>query len=117
MLIFIGLVAGLVSGLFGVGGGILIVPALVFFLNFSQQKAQGTSLALLLLPVGLFGVLEYYKNSNIDFNATLWIALGFLLGGFLGAKLCNQLDPKLLSKLFALFLMIIAAKIYHQSVQ
>src|SRR5215213_4365376 len=86
ILSLIGLFAGMLSGLVGVGGGIIVVPALIFFLGFTQQQAQGTSLGLLLLPVGILAVLNYYKQGHIDVRVVGVMAIAFVLGGWLGSK-------------------------------
>src|SRR5919112_604144 len=83
----IGLFAGTLSGLIGVGGGIIIVPALIYFVGFSQHQAQGTSLGLLLLPVGILAVLNYYKQGYIDIRVIAIMSIAFVLGGWLGSKL------------------------------
>ena len=106
-LIIIGLSAGLLSGIFGIGGGILIVPALMYLLGFSQKLATGTSLAILLPPVGIAAVWEYYKHGNVDLRAALIIALMVLLGSWLGARVATQLDAKILKTLFGVFLVIL----------
>src|SRR5450432_4206490 len=91
LIILVGLVAGMLSGLVGVGGGIIIVPALVFLLGFSQHQAQGTSLGILLLPAGIFAVMNYYKQGFIDVKVVLILFVGFLVGGWLGSKLSVSL--------------------------
>lgn len=105
--ILIGLGAGALSGLFGIGGGVLIVPALMYGLGFSQKTATGTSLAILLPPIGIAAVMQYYRNGHVDFRAALLIAASMLLGSWLGAKFALQLEPKLLKSLFALFLILL----------
>src|SRR5215204_7762664 len=87
ILAIIGLAAGMLSGLIGVGGGIIVVPALVYFLGFSQHEAQGTSLGLLLLPVGILAVANYYKQGHIDVKVVAIMCLAFVIGGWLGSKL------------------------------
>ena len=87
ILVLIGLFAGMLSGLIGVGGGIIVVPALVFFLGFSQHEAQGTSLGLLLLPVGILAVANYYKQGYIDVKVVAIMCLAFVVGGWLGSKI------------------------------
>lgn len=106
-LLMIGLSAGLLSGVFGIGGGILIVPALMYLLGFSQNLATGTSLAILLPPVGIAAVWEYYKHGNVDLRAALIIALMVLVGSWLGARIATQLDAKILKTLFGVFLVIL----------
>lgn len=109
-LLSIGLVAGVVSGLFGVGGGLVIVPALVFILHFKLKMAIGTSLGALLLPVGLLGVWEYYKSGNVNIKFSLLIALGLFIGAYFGAKIVQPLSPVTLRKIYAGFLIFVAAK-------
>jgi uncharacterized membrane protein YfcA len=104
LLITIGLAAGILSGLVGVGGGIIVVPALVFFLSFSQQQAQGTSLGLLLLPVGILAVLNYYKQGHIDIRVVGIMALAFIIGGWLGSKWALSLPEVTVKRIFAIIL-------------
>lgn len=111
ILLIIGFGSGALSGLVGVGGGIIIVPALVYFLAFSQKEAQGTSLGILLLPVGILGVLQYYKQGQIDLRVVLIVSIGFFVGNFFGSKLSLSLSDTTLKKIFALVLVIIAIKI------
>lgn len=111
LLLIIGFGSGALSGLVGVGGGIIIVPALVYFLTFSQKEAQGTSLGILLLPVGILGVLQYYKQGQIDLRVVIIVSIGFLVGNFFGSKLSLSLSDTTLKKIFALVLVIIAIKI------
>ncbi|MDO4769547.1 MAG: sulfite exporter TauE/SafE family protein [Brachymonas sp.] len=107
LFILIGLGAGALSGLFGIGGGVLIVPALMYGLGFSQKTATGTSLAILLPPIGIAAVMQYYRSGHVDFRAGLLIAASMLLGSWLGAKFALQLEPKLLKSLFGLFLILL----------
>lgn len=110
LLILIGLAAGFLSGLIGVGGGIIIVPALVILLGFSQKLAQGTSLGILLLPVGILAVLQYYKQGYLNINYVAIVSITFVLGGFLGSKLALSLSDEKMKKIFAVIMMIIAVK-------
>lgn len=110
ILIIIGIAAGMLGGMVGVGGGIIIVPALVFFLGFSQKMAQGTSLGILLLPVGILGVIQYYKEGYVDMRVVLLISAGFFLGSLLGSKLALSLSQETVKKIFAILLLIIAVK-------
>lgn len=110
MLSIIGLLAGILSGLVGVGGGIIVVPALVFFLGFTQKEAQGTSLGLLLLPIGILAVLNYYNKGLIDIKVVGIMAFGFLLGGFLGSKIALALSEAALKRTFAVILFYTAFK-------
>src|SRR6188472_1882872 len=104
LLILIGLFAGMLSGLVGVGGGIIVVPALVYFLGFSQHEAQGTSLGLLLLPVGVLAVLNYSKQGYIDIKVVAIMCLAFVVGGWLGSKVSLAISAELVKKIFAVVL-------------
>ncbi|MCW3073884.1 MAG: permease [Flaviaesturariibacter sp.] len=110
ILFVIGLMAGTLSGLIGIGGGIVVVPALVYFLSFSQHQAQGTSLGLLLLPVGILAVLNYYQKGHVDVKVVGIMAVGFLLGGFFGSKLSLAISQEALKKIFAVILFYTAFK-------
>jgi uncharacterized protein len=98
------------SGLIGIGGGIVIVPALIYWFGFTQQMAQGTTIALLVLPIGLLGALEYYKNGYVDFKVVALIALGFILGSYLGAKGAIVLPACLLKRIFGGMTVLIGLK-------
>ena len=113
LLIVVGLAAGILSGLVGVGGGIIIVPALVFFLGFTQMQAQGTSLGLLLLPVGIFAVINYYKAGHIDLKVVGIMSLAFVAGGFIGSKLALRIDQEIIKKIFAVLLFYTAFRLLH----
>jgi uncharacterized membrane protein YfcA len=102
-LLMVGLVAGIASGLFGIGGGVLIVPGLVFLLGFSQHMATGTSLAILLPPVGIAAVLEYYHHGNVDLKAAFIVAAALLAGAWVGALLANHLKDAYLRLAFGIF--------------
>ena len=112
ILILIGIAAGVLSGLVGIGGGIIIVPALIFFLGFSQLQAQGTSLGILLLPVGILAVIQYYKGGHIDVKAVSIVAVAFLVGGYLGSKVALNLSEAAVKRIFALLLLIIGFKMF-----
>lgn len=105
VLITIGLAAGICSGLFGIGGGVLIVPGLIYLLNFSMQRAIGTSLAVLLPPIGAAAVLAYYRAGNIDWRASLILAVTVFTGAWLGALLTNHMNEQALRILFGIFLL------------
>lgn len=108
--ILLGVVAGILSGLIGIGGGIIIIPALVFVFGFSQHMAQGTTLALLVPPIGLLAALMYYKQGFVDVKAALYICVGFVLGSFFGARFAMGLSGIVLEKIFGVALLIIALK-------
>jgi uncharacterized membrane protein YfcA len=110
LLLAVGLVSGMLSGLIGVGGGIIIVPALILVLGYSQQEAQGTSLGLLLLPVGLLAVYNYYKKGFIDIKVVLIMSAAFIIGGWLGSKLALNISQAALKRVFAVVLVAVAAK-------
>ena len=110
LLLLIGLAAGTLSGLVGVGGGIIVVPALVFALGFSQQEAQGTSLGLLLLPIGIFAVINYYKQGYIDIRVVLIMSVAFIIGAYLGSKFALSLPEKTVKNVFAIILFWAAIK-------
>jgi len=104
MFVLIGICGGISSGLFGIGGGIVIVPALIYWAGFSQHKATGTSLAVLLPPVGLAATLEYYRNGNVDIKAAMIIAATMFIGAWGGAFISNQIKGPHLRLLFGVFI-------------
>ncbi|HEY6783921.1 MAG TPA: sulfite exporter TauE/SafE family protein [Gemmatimonadales bacterium] len=107
----IGLVAGVVSGLFGIGGAILIVPALVLILKLDQHTANGTSLAALLLPVGLLGAMQYYRQGKMNIPYAVIIAIGLFLGAYLGARLAGGMSDVTLRKAFGGLLLVVSVKL------
>jgi len=107
----VGLLAGMLSGLVGLGGGVIIVPALVFLLGFTQHQATGTSLGILLLPAGIFAVINYYKRGYVDMNVVLLVFAGFLVGGYLGSRISVNMPEATLKKIFAVVLLLIAGKV------
>ncbi len=116
--LFIGLTAGVLSGLVGVGGGIVMVPALVFFMNYTQHQAQGTSLAVLTLPVVILASLYYYQQCQkmgtpIDLKVVGLIAVGFLVGGYFGSKIAIIVNQEVLKKIFAVILFYSAFKMLN----
>jgi len=110
LLLLVGLLAGVLSGLVGVGGGIIVVPALILILGFTQQQAQGTSLGLLLLPVGILAVWNYYQKGQIDIKVVLIMAVAFTIGGWLGSKIALSISQAALKKVFASVLVIVGLK-------
>jgi uncharacterized protein len=111
LLLIVGVLAGMLSGLVGLGGGVIIVPALVYLLRFSQHQATGTSLGVLLLPAGIFAVMNYYQKGYVDFKVVLLIFVGFLLGGYFGSKISLNIPEGVLKKIFAVVLLLIAGKV------
>jgi len=107
--ISLGLLAGTLSGMFGIGGGTILIPGLVFLAGMSQHEAQGTTLAIMLLPIGLLAVMRYYKSGHVHFHVAAFICVGFLLGGLLGANVAETIPNAVLKKVFAVFLMSVAA--------
>jgi uncharacterized protein len=107
----IGLVGGILSGLFGIGGGLVVVPGLIILAGFPIANAAGTSLAALLLPVGLFGALEYYRAGQVDVRAAVIIAIGLLVGAYFGARIGTSLDPVIAQRAFGVFLLIVGARL------
>ena len=110
ILIVIGFIAGIAGGTLGLGGGIIIVPALIFILGFTQHQAQGTSLAVLLFPVGILGVLNYNKNGYVNFKFAIILIIAFVLGSYLGSIISINLPAKTLKKIFGIFLLLISLK-------
>ena len=104
ILILIGLAGGVLSGMFGVGGGIIIVPAFVFFLGMSQHEAQGTSIGLMLLPIGILAAYNYHQSGNMDIKAALIVAAAFVLGGYFGSKISLGLDQVLIKRIFGVLM-------------
>lgn len=109
-LLIIGILAGILSGLVGVGGGVIMVPLMVLFFGMSQHQAQGTSLAVLAVPVTAVAVYNYYQEGHINVKFALIIAVFFVIGSILGSKLAINLDQKMLKKIFAIILIVIAGK-------
>ena len=113
-LLLIGVVAGICAGMFGIGGGLIIVPALVFFYRLTQHAAVGTSLGAILLPVGALSAYVYWKNGNLNIGYSVLIAAGLLIGGFFGAKLVQPVSDLTLRRMFAGFLIIVGARMFFQ---
>lgn len=111
-LILLGIVAGVAGGLFGIGGGIIIVPVLVLLFGLTQKTAQGTSLVALIAPVGIFAVMNYYREGQADLMKGVLIGLGFLAGGYLGSRIALGLDPDTMRKSFAVFLVIVGVYMF-----
>ncbi len=106
----IGLVAGVFAGLFGLGGGLIIVPALIFLLGFNDKQAVGTSLAALIPPVGLLGAAEFYRSGFMSLASAALIAGGLFVGAYFGARIAIGLDPATFRRIYAAFLIVVALK-------
>lgn len=113
ILIFLGICAGMLSGFVGVGGGMIIVPGLIFLLGASQLSAQGTSLAVIMLPVGIFGVMNYYKAGHINIQHAAIIALAFVIGSYFGSKYALRVPEHKIKFLFGLFLLYISIRMIY----
>ena len=109
-MLLVGLLVGLFSGVVGIGGGILFVPALVWLAGMSQHKAQGTSLGALLAPVGIFAFIEYYRKGNADLKVALLLAVGFLIGGYFGAVGAQHIPDLWLRRIFAVTMIAVGGK-------
>lgn len=109
-LIIIGLLAGLLSGVMGVGGGVVMIPLMIFFLGFSQHQAQGTSLAVLAVPVTMLAAYTYYQEGHVNWKYAAVIAVFFVVGGYFGSKIAINVNQRTLKKIFAIILIVIAVK-------
>jgi len=110
LFLLLGVAVGILSGVIGIGGGILIVPVLVYAFHMTQHKAQGTSLGALLLPIGLLAFLQYYRAGNVDVRAAIAIAIGFLVGGYFGGAWAQHISDLALRRGFAIVLILVAVK-------
>jgi hypothetical protein len=110
VLLVLGLLVGVLSGLIGVGGGVVLVPALVLLFGLPQHLAQGTSLAMLLPPIGVLAVYDYYKRGHVDLRMAALLCAGFVVGGLLGAKLAGSLPPPILRRVFGVALLGVSLK-------
>ena len=111
ILIIIGLMAGVFGGIFGVGGAIIMIPAMVYFLGVDQHMAQGTSLAVMLPPIGLFAAYNYYKAGEVNIWYAMIIAVSFMIGGYFGSKIALNLPENILKKIFGILLIIMALRL------
>ncbi len=109
-LALLGVLAGMLSGLIGIGGGIIVVPALIILFGFSQQSAQGTTLAMLVPPIGILAAYAYYKAGFVDIRAAVIMGIAFIIGAFLGAKFAVQVRPEILQKIFGVILFVVSLK-------
>ena len=111
ILIIIGLIAGIISGFVGVGGGIVVVPALVYFMNLTQHEAQGTSLLLMLPPIGILAVMNYYKAGHLNIPYGIIIASTFIIGAYFGSKFSLKLSPGLVKLIFGIIMVYVSIKL------
>jgi hypothetical protein len=114
-ILLLGLGVGVLVGLLGIGGGVVLVPAMVYLLHFDQHMAQGTSLFILLPPIGLGALYEYWKQGQVDLRAGILCALGMLLGGYAGSLVALPMPSKMLKTLFGCFLMLAAILLWRKS--
>jgi uncharacterized membrane protein YfcA len=110
-LLLLGLFAGVASGILGIGGAVVIIPAFVFIFGLSQHSAQGTTLALMIPPVGLLAAWQYYRAGHVNIHMAIWVAIGFFVGGLLGALLVNKIPDLILRKTFGIFLAVVSLKL------
>lgn len=108
--LLLGLVAGVLSGILGIGGGIIIIPAMVFLFGMSQHQAQGTTLALMVPPIGLLAAWVYYKQGFVDLKIAAFVCLGFFIGGLLGAEFAVEIPEPILKKIFGTALLVVSIK-------
>ena len=111
ILVIIGLAAGVLGGMMGVGGAIIMIPAMIYFLNMSQHAAQGTSLAVMLPPIGLLAVYNYYKTGDVKISYALIIAVGFIVGSYFGSKYALKIPATALRKIFGFFILLMALQL------
>ncbi|MEI6021411.1 MAG: sulfite exporter TauE/SafE family protein [Bacteroidota bacterium] len=110
ILLAVGLFAGFLSGLIGIGGGIVIVPVLVYFLSYNQKMAQGTTLFMFILPIGILGVFNYYKQGQVDIKSALIMCATFVVGSYFGSKTALSIDTKLVKQIFGGMILLIGIK-------
>ncbi len=108
--IILGLVAGICSGMFGIGGATVLIPALVFLFGLSQHQAQGTTLAIMIPPIGLLAAMRYYQSGNVKLDIAGFVCLGFFVGGLIGAHFVQNVPDLLLKKLFGVFLLAVSLR-------
>ena len=106
----VGLIGGIFSGAFGIGGGAIMVPMLVYFFSLTQHQAQGTVLAVLMVPVGALAVMRYYQSGNVKIDIAIWIGLGFIFGALIGANFVHGLPEATLKRGFGVFLILMGIK-------
>jgi uncharacterized protein len=110
IIIVIGVITGVTAGMLGIGGAIIMIPALIFFMGFSQQMAQGTSLAVMLPPIGIIATYNYWKAGQVDWKVALILAITFIIGSYFGSKLALTIPQPALKKIFGVLLLLVAAR-------
>lgn len=110
ILLVIGVITGILAGMLGIGGGLIVIPALVMVMGMSQQAAQGTSLAMMLPPIGILAAYNYYKAGHVDIKFAILLAITFIIGSYFGSKIAIKLSQELLKKIFGIFLLLVAVK-------
>jgi len=110
MYVILGLVAGIASGIFGIGGGTILIPALIFIFGLTQHQAQGTTLALMVPPIGLLAALRYYYSGNVKLGMAAFICMGFFVGGLIGAHFVQDVPDPLLKRIFGVFLFLVSLR-------
>lgn len=110
ILLIIGVITGVMAGMLGIGGGLVVIPALVMVMGMSQQAAQGTSLAMMLPPIGILAAYNYYKAGHVDIKFALLLAFAFIIGSYFGSKIAVHLPQEVLKKIFGFFLLIVAIR-------
>lgn len=110
IILVIGTITGVMAGMLGIGGGLVVIPALVMVMGMSQQAAQGTSLAMMLPPIGILAAYNYYKAGHVDIRIALLLAVAFIAGSFFGSKLAIRIPQEMLKKIFGVFLLLVAIK-------
>ncbi len=117
ILILIGIFAGMLSGFVGIGGGVVMVPALVYILGLSQHTAQGTSLILMLPPIGILAVMNYYKAGHVNISYGVIIALAFVIGGYFGSKIALKISPSKVKLIFGLLMLYVSIKMIYSGIK
>ncbi|MDG1260981.1 MAG: sulfite exporter TauE/SafE family protein [Flavobacteriales bacterium] len=115
ILLAIGILAGMLSGFIGIGGGVVIVPALIYFMGMSQFQAQGTSLAMMLPPIGILAFMNYYKSGHINLQYAGVIAIAFIIGGFLGSKIALKMNPTVIKFIFGIIMLYVSFRLIWTS--
>ncbi len=110
VIIAIGLLTGLLAGMLGIGGGLVVIPALIYIMGFSQHSAQGTSLAMMLPPIGIVAAWNYFKAGHVDLKVAIILAITFIMGSIFGSKIAISLPENLLKKIFSIFLIVIGLR-------